>query len=111
MATIVFCEDDERLQKEGQLLAEQETVLGEAIGAIAKLAQDVLDRSNALTDVQKKRLQQVRKDAQPRDIPMIMCALAGTFRNPTSNPDRYIGIALDGLRAPGSKHTKLPPAA
>jgi AcrR family transcriptional regulator len=51
----------------------------------------------------------VRKDAHPRDIPMIMCALAGTFRNPNSDPDRYIGIALDGLRAPGGKLTKLPP--
>src|SRR3954447_10495801 len=51
----------------------------------------------------------VRKDAHPHDIPMLMCALAGTYRNPTSDPDRYIGIALDGLRAgPGAK-TKLPP--
>jgi hypothetical protein len=39
---------------------------------------------------------------------MIMCALAGTFRNPMSDPDRYIGIALDGLRASGSEQTKLP---
>jgi AcrR family transcriptional regulator len=51
----------------------------------------------------------VRKDAHPRDIPMIMCALAGTFRNPNSDPDRYIGLVLDGLRAPGAKLTKLPP--
>jgi AcrR family transcriptional regulator len=50
----------------------------------------------------------VRKDAHPRDIPMIMCALAGTFRNPNADPDRYIGIVLDGLRAPGAKLTKLP---
>jgi hypothetical protein len=51
----------------------------------------------------------VRKDAHPRDIPMLMCALAGTFRYPHSDPNRYIGIALDGLRAPGAAHTKLPP--
>jgi AcrR family transcriptional regulator len=49
----------------------------------------------------------VRKDADARDIPMIMCALAGTFRNPHADADRYIGIALDGLRADG-EHTKLP---
>jgi AcrR family transcriptional regulator len=51
----------------------------------------------------------VREDAHPRDIPMIMCALAGTFRNPYADADRYIGITLDGLRAPGAKLTKLPP--
>jgi len=50
----------------------------------------------------------VRKDAHPRDIPMIMCALAGTFRNPMSNSDRYIGIVLDGLRAAGGKQSRLP---
>ncbi len=51
----------------------------------------------------------VREDAHPRDIPMIMCALAGTFRNPNSDPDRYIGIVLDGLRTPGTGMTELPP--
>jgi AcrR family transcriptional regulator len=50
----------------------------------------------------------VRKDADPTDIPMLMCALAGTARTPHSNPDRYIGIALDGLRT-GDERTKLPP--
>jgi hypothetical protein len=51
----------------------------------------------------------VRQDAHPHDIPMLMCALAGTFRNPMSEPDRYIGIALDGLRAGPGARTKLPP--
>ena len=50
----------------------------------------------------------VREDAHPYDVPTIMCALAGTFRNPHSDPERYIGIALDGLRAPGAELTKLP---
>jgi AcrR family transcriptional regulator len=49
----------------------------------------------------------VRPDADPQDIPMLMCALAGTFRNPHANPDRYIGLVLDGMR-PGGKLTKLP---
>jgi AcrR family transcriptional regulator len=61
-----------------------------------------------LTRAQKAGV--VRKDADPRDIPMIMCALAGTFRNPHADTDRYIGIVLDGLRAPGGKQTKLPPS-
>jgi AcrR family transcriptional regulator len=41
----------------------------------------------------------IRPDAEPRDIPMIMCALAGTYHNPYADPDRYIAIVLDGLRA------------
>ena len=51
----------------------------------------------------------VRKDAEARDVPMIMCALAGTFRNPHGDSERYMGIVLDGLRAPGAKRSKLPP--
>jgi AcrR family transcriptional regulator len=64
-----------------------------------------------LVDQVLKRAQNagvVRRDADARDIPMIMCALAGTFRNPHADADRYMGIVLDGLRAPGSKQTKLP---
>jgi AcrR family transcriptional regulator len=66
-----------------------------------------------LTDKVLKRAQKagaVRKDADARDVPMIMCALAGTYRNPHADTDRYITIVLDGLRAPGSKHNKLPPS-
>jgi hypothetical protein len=64
-----------------------------------------------LVDQVLKRAQNagvVRRDADARDIPMIMCALAGTFRNPHADTERYMGIVLDGLRAPGSKQTKLP---
>jgi len=50
----------------------------------------------------------IRADADPRDVPMLMCALAGTYRNPHSHPERYIGIVLDGLRAPGAGHAELP---
>ena len=51
----------------------------------------------------------IRQDAEPRDVPMMMCALAGTYRNPHTNPERYIGIVLDGLRASVSERTELPP--
>jgi AcrR family transcriptional regulator len=51
----------------------------------------------------------IRPDAEPRDVPMMMCALAGTFRNPHADPERYIGIVLDGLRATPEPQTKLPP--
>jgi AcrR family transcriptional regulator len=51
----------------------------------------------------------IRPDADPRDVPMLMCALAGTYRNPHTHPERYIGIVLDGLRATPHQQTKLPP--
>jgi AcrR family transcriptional regulator len=63
-----------------------------------------------LTDQVLKRAQKagtVRKDAEARDVPMIMCALAGTAGTPHADPDRYIAIVLDGLR-PGGR--KLPPS-
>lgn len=50
----------------------------------------------------------LRPDAHPRDVPMLMCALAGTFRNPHADPERYIGIVLDGLRVRDGNLTKLP---
>lgn len=43
----------------------------------------------------------VRADARPEDIPMVMCALAGAGNHPMSNPERYISLIIDGLRAPG----------
>jgi len=52
---------------------------------------------------------QAAGDADPRDVPMLMCALAGTYRNPHTHPDRYIGIVLDGLRTPGTGHADLAP--
>jgi AcrR family transcriptional regulator len=51
----------------------------------------------------------IRHDALPDDVPMLMCALAGTHSNPKMDPERYVAIALDGLRAPGS--SPLPPPA
>jgi AcrR family transcriptional regulator len=64
-----------------------------------------------LTDQVLKRAQKagaIRKDAEAADIPMIMCALAGTYRNPHADADRYIAIVLDGLKPSGAKHGKLP---
>ena len=43
---------------------------------------------------------ELRPDAVPTDVPMLLCALAGTNRNPKMDPERYIAIALDGLRTP-----------
>lgn len=66
-----------------------------------------------LTDRVLKRAQKagvIRKDAVARDVPMLMCALAGTLRNPHADVERYLGIMLDGLRTPVAKRTKLPPS-
>ena len=53
----------------------------------------------------------IRPDAEPRDVPMMMCALAGTHHNPYTDPERYVGIVLDGLRRSGAGHADLPPIA
>jgi AcrR family transcriptional regulator len=75
----------------------------------AALSVDML----ALTEQVLKRAQQagaVRKDAEAADVPMVMCALAGTARTPHADPDRFIAIVLEGLRPPGAprKQPKLP---
>ncbi len=55
----------------------------------------------------------VRPDADPRDIPMLMCGLgtttpasSGPFVTPTSW-ERFLAIVLDGFRSPGT--TEMPP--
>jgi AcrR family transcriptional regulator len=53
----------------------------------------------------------IRADAEPRDVPMLLCALAGTYRNPHGHPERYISIVLDGLRAASRPQTALAPHA
>lgn len=88
-----------KIQTEDRALSEVLTsrpeVMGEAADAVG-----ILD----LTAQVMKRAQDagaLRLDAQPEDVPMAMCALAGTYRMPKGNPDRYIGLILDGMRAPG----------
>ncbi len=103
-----FIRASARIQTDDRALSEVLTSRPETMGRAAEsvgmleLVAELLGRAQSAGVV--------RKDAHPRDIPMIMCALAGTFRNPHSNPDRYIGLVLDGLRAAGAKLTKLPPA-
>ena len=50
----------------------------------------------------------IRPDAVATDVPMLMCALAGTHDHPKMDPDRYVAIALDGLRAPGNSALPAP---
>lgn len=94
-----------RIQTEDRALSEVLTSRPEVMAPAAESV-GMLD----LTTQIMKRAQKagvVRKDAVPEDIPMMMCALAGTFSGHFSAPDRYIGIVLDGLRAPGGRQIKL----
>jgi AcrR family transcriptional regulator len=101
-----FIRDAARIQTEDRALSE---VLVSRPETMTRAAERVgmLD----LTDAVLKRAQKagvVRKDADARDIPMLMCALAGTHHNPFADANRYLGIVLDGLRAPGAKQRRLP---
>jgi AcrR family transcriptional regulator len=84
-----------------EVLVSRPETMREAADAVGmlELVGEIMRRAQATGDL--------RSDAEPEDVPMLMCALAGAFHNPMTNADRYIGIVLDGLRAPGA--TKLPP--
>src|SRR2546423_1122738 len=101
-----FMRASARIQTDDRALSEVLTSRPDTMGraaeasGILELVGQILGRAQAAGVV--------REDAHPYDVPMLMCALAGTFRNPHADPDRYVGIALDGLRAPGAGLTKLP---
>jgi AcrR family transcriptional regulator len=101
-----FIRASAQIQTEDRALSEVLTQRPEIMSYAAQRV-GILDLVSVLLE-RAQKAGVVRKDAHPRDIPMIMCALAGTFRNPMSNPDRYIGIVLDGLRAPEGRQTRLP---
>ncbi len=101
-----FMRASARIQTEDRALSEVLTSRPETMGRAAEAA-GILDLVGEILG-RAQAAGVVREDAHPYDVPTIMCALAGTFRNPHSDPERYIGIALDGLRAPGAELTKLP---
>jgi AcrR family transcriptional regulator len=70
----------------------------EAVG-ILELVSEIMGRAQASGEL--------RVDADPRDVPMVMCALAGTVQSPYTDPERYIGLIIDGMRSPGE--SPLPP--
>jgi AcrR family transcriptional regulator len=102
-----FMRASARIQSEDRALSEVLVSRPETMGRAAERV-GILDLVGELLG-RAQKAGVVRGDAEPRDIPMLMCALAGTFRIPHSDPDRYIGIALDGLRATGGTRTKLSP--
>jgi AcrR family transcriptional regulator len=101
-----FVRASARIQSDDRALSEVLTSRPETMGRAAEsvdilgLVARILERAQAAGVV--------RPDAEPRDIPMLMCALAGTFRNPTSDPERYVAIALDGLRGPAVRDELSP---
>jgi AcrR family transcriptional regulator len=104
-----FMRESARIQSDDRALSE---VLTSRPETMTRAAESV-DMLGLVGDVMRrgKLAGAIRKDADPRDVPMMMCALAGTYRNPYTCPERYIAIVLDGLRVPGSKRSKLPPVS
>ena len=70
----------------------------ERIG-IVELVGELMDRAKAAGAL--------REDAEPEDVPMLMCALGGAAEMPMMQGERYLALAIDGFRAPGS--TPMPP--
>ena len=95
------------IQSDDRALSEVLTSRPETMGRAA----DSVDMLGLVAEIMEraKRAGALREDADPRDVPMLMCALAGTYRNPYSNPDRYVQIMLDGLRTGGWERSGLPP--
>jgi AcrR family transcriptional regulator len=78
-----------------EVMLDSKDVMGEhakRVG-ILELADQIMDRAKASNDL--------RSDAEPEDVPMLMCALGGAAEMPMMNPERYLALAIDGFRAPG----------
>jgi AcrR family transcriptional regulator len=105
-----FMRASARIQTDDRALSEVLTSRPDTMGRAAE-AVDILGLVGQILE-RAQAAGVVREDARAHDVPMIMCALAGTFRNPHADPDRYIGITLDGLRPRGATElTELPDVA
>jgi AcrR family transcriptional regulator len=104
-----FMRASARIQSEDRALSEVLTSRPETLSRAAESV-DILGLVGELMN-RGQTDGSIRADADPSDVPMLMCALAGTYRNPHTNPERYIGIVLDGLRAADKPRSELPPAA
>jgi AcrR family transcriptional regulator len=98
-----------RIQSEDRALSEALTSRPETM----RVAAERVDMLGLVGELMRRAQQtgEIRADAEPSDVPMLMCALAGTCRNPKMNPERYIAIVLDGLRAPGRSPLPTPQRA
>jgi AcrR family transcriptional regulator len=96
----------ERFIRAAAQIQSEDRALSEVLVSRPEVMAPAADRVDmlGLTGQLMRRAQEageLRPDADPTDVPMLMCALAGTCRNPKMDPERYIGIVLDGLRVPG----------
>jgi AcrR family transcriptional regulator len=103
-----FMRSAARIQSEDRALSEVLTSRPETMSRAA----EAVDIFGLVAELMRRgqTAGKIRPDAHPRDVPMLMCALAGACRNPHANPERYIGIVLDGLRA-APRRSSLPPLA
>lgn len=57
----------------------------------------------------------LREDAEPEDVPMVICGLGLVTESQINSPKmswrRFLAVALDGLRAPGTSKLPKRPAA
>jgi len=102
----------EEFMRSGAKIQTEDRALSEVLTSRPELMQGAAESVGILDLTAKimRRAQEagaLRPDAEPTDVPMVMCALAGTCRNPKMDPERYMAIVIDGLRAPGS--SPLPP--
>ena len=103
-AFVAFMQAGAEIQNEDRALSEVLTSRPETMRRAAESV-DMLGRVSRIIS-RAQDAGAVRADAEPEDIPMVMCALAGTCRNPMSEPDRYIALIIDGMRAPGTTQLK-----
>jgi AcrR family transcriptional regulator len=94
-----FLRSAAKTQTEDRALSEVLTSRPEVMGPAAE-AVGILDLTGRVM-ARAQAAGALRADARPEDVPMAMCALAGTYRIKMADPDRYIGLMLDGFRAPG----------
>jgi AcrR family transcriptional regulator len=99
-----FLRSSAQIQIEDRALSEvmldSKDVMGEHAERvrILELVDELMDRAKAEG--------QLRKDAAPEDVPMLLCALGGAAEMPLMSWERYLAIVIDGFRAPGS--TRMP---
>ena len=79
-----------------EVMLDSKDVMGEHAERveILELVGQVMDRAKASGDL--------REDAEPEDVPMLTCPLGSAAGMPMMCPERYLALAIDGFRAPGS---------
>lgn len=96
---VAMMRESAKIQNEDKALSEVLVSRPETMGRAAEAVGMLGRAARVIRRAQEAGV--VRPDVEPEDIPMVMCALAGACNNPMSDPDRYIALVIDGMRAPG----------